>query len=277
MIIDYKPELIHERTAIICVSESLSDACTALTNSSDEDIDDFDVSIGSILSCLSNSHKLDYIRLVKNDNSKQKEIRKAYKGTFKNKHKNAISLYQSALDKNKIDGLKPHQFINGYLSKHCTITKAQAVKSKQIVGDIDESFFLVSSKLELQVGQRLYRGVSMNESELNEYIDAYKNKGTKKIDGYMSTSLSESIAKSFSALSYVNKLRANIGLADALTDLVIVLTNRKEGLSFIVPDAIRKPNRNQGQMELLLPRGLELKPTHFELTEFNAKIYADIV
>ncbi|WP_233081837.1 ADP-ribosyltransferase [Rheinheimera soli] len=276
MIIDYKPELIHEYTAIECVSEFLSDACTALIRTT-EDINDFDLPIGSILSCLSNSHKLDYIRLVKNAHSKQKQIIQAYRGTFHNKHKTAIAMYQSASEKNMIDGLKPHQFINRYLSNPGTLTSHQAAKSKILVSNIDDSFSLASSKLNLQVGQRLYRGVSMNEAGLNEYIDAYENQRTLKIDGYMSTSLSESIAKSFAALSYLGKLRADISSADDLTDFVIVLTNRREGLPFIVPDALRKPAYNQGQMEVLLSRGLELKPTHFELTEFNAKIYADIV
>lgn len=276
MIIDYKPELIHEYTAIECVSEFLSDACTALIRTT-EDINDFDLPIGSILSCLSNSHKLDYIRLVKNAHSKQKQIIQAYRGTFHKKHKTAIAMYQSASEKNMIDGLKPHQFINRYLSNPGTLTSHQAAESKILVSNIDDSFSLASSKLNLQVGQRLYRGVSMNEAGLNEYIDAYENQRTLKIDGYMSTSLSESIAKSFAALSYLGKLRADISSADDLTDFVIVLTNRREGLPFIVPDALRKPAHNQGQMEVLLSRGLELKPTHFELTEFNAKIYADIV
>jgi hypothetical protein len=276
MIIDYKPELIHEYTAIECVSEFLSDACTALVRTT-EDINDFDLPIGSILSCLSNSHKLDYIRLVKNAHSKQKQIIQAYRGTFHKKHKTAIAMYQSASEKNMIDGLKPHQFINRYLSNSGTLTSHQTAESKILVSNIDDSFSLASSKLNLQVGQRLYRGVSMNEAGLNEYIDAYENQRTLKIDGYMSTSLSESIAKSFAALSYLGKLRADISSADDLTDFVIVLTNRREGLPFIVPDALRKPAHNQGQMEVLLSRGLELKPTHFELTEFNAKIYADIV
>lgn len=276
MIIDYKPELIHEHTAIDCVSEFLSDACKALAKTT-KDINDFDLPIGSILSCLSSSHKLDYIRLVKNDHSKQKKIIQAYRGTFQTKHKTAISMYQSASGNNIIDGLKPHQFINGYLSNPSALTNAQAAKSKTAVSNIDDSFSLASSKLNLQVGQRLYRGVSMNEVGLNEYINAYDNQITVKIDGYMSTSLSESIAKSFAALSYLGKLRANISLASDLTDFVIVLTNRRESLPFIVPDALRKPAYNQGQMEVLLPSGLELKPTHFELTEFNAKIYADIV
>ncbi|EMQ2878609.1 hypothetical protein V9N52_003929 [Vibrio navarrensis] len=276
MIIDYKPELIHEHTAIGCVSEFLSDACKTLERTT-KDINDFDLPIGSILSCLSNSHKLDYIRLVKNDQSKQKQIMQAYRGTFKESHKTAIALYQSASDKNIIDGLKPHQFINGYLSNQSALTNAQITKSKTVINHIDDAFSLASSKLKLQVGQRLYRGVSINEAGLNEYIDAYENQRTLKIDGYMSTSLSESIAKSFAALSYLGKLRADISSADDLTDFVIVLTNRREGLPFIVPDALRKPAHNQGQMEVLLPRGLELKPTHFELTEFNAKIYADIV
>lgn len=69
MIIDYKPELIHEHTAIGCVSEFLHDACKKLATAT-KDINDFDLPIGSILQCLSNSHKLDYIRLVKNDDSK---------------------------------------------------------------------------------------------------------------------------------------------------------------------------------------------------------------
>lgn len=276
MIIDYKPELIHEHTAIGCVSEFLSDACKKLAQTT-EDINDFDLPIGSILSCLSNSHKLDYIRLVKNDQSKQKQIIQAYKGTFKRKHKEAIAKYQSASEKFIIDGLKPHQFINGYFSNQSALTNTQVTESETVIKNIDEAFSLASSKLSLQVGQRLYRGVSMNEAGLNEYIHAYDNQKSLKINGYMSTSLSESIAKSFSALSYLGKLRADISSAVDLTDFVIILTNRREDLPFIVPDALRKPAHNQGQMEVLLPHGLELKPTHFELTEFNAKIYADIV
>ncbi|ENM1124841.1 TPA: hypothetical protein NGR29_002817 [Vibrio parahaemolyticus] len=276
MIIDYKPELIHEHTAIGCVSEFLRDACKKLATTT-KDINDFDLPIGSILQCLSNSHKLDYIRLVKNDDSKHKKIIQSYRGTFKSRHRTAISTYQSASDKSLVDGLKPHQFINGYLSGASKLTPAQVTKSKTFINNLNESFDLASSKLQLQVGQRLYRGVSMSEADLSKYIEAYENQGTLTIDGYMSTSLSESIAKSFAALSYLGKLRADISLADDLIDFVIVLTNRRTNLPFIVPDALRKPAYNQGQMEVLLPCGLNVKPTHFELAEYNAKIYADIV
>ncbi|MCA2019239.1 ADP-ribosyltransferase, partial [Vibrio tritonius] len=229
------------------------------------------------LQCLANSHKLDYIRLVKHDNSKHKKIIQEYRGTFNRKHKNAIAAYQSASEKSMIDGLKPHQFINGYLNSPNQLTKAQTTKSQTLITNLDESFTLAATKLQLQVGQRLYRGVSMSEADLNEYIDAYENDTSLLIKGYMSTSLSESIAKSFAALSYLAKLRADISIADDLTDFVIVLTNRHNNLPFIVPDALRTPAHNQGQMEVLLPHGLNIKPTHFELTEFNAKIYVDIV
>ncbi|MCL1080067.1 hypothetical protein D5R81_18750 [Parashewanella spongiae] len=278
MIIDYKTELIHEHTAINCVSEFLAEACNALESStSSKDIEDFDLPIGVILQCIANSHKLDYIRLAKNSRSKQYQIIKEFDGAFKPRHQKAVALYQSASRDKIIDGLKPHQYIHQYLLNSQEVTSAQTQSAQIVVKHLDEAFDISKQYLSLSKGQRLYRGVSISEKELQKYIDSSEGGQPFVNTNYMSTSLSESIAKAFSALSYLGKLRIEPDVANDLTDIVLVLTNRKEELPFIVPDALKKVNHNQGQMEVLLPRDIQLLPTHFEFDEFNAKIYADIV
>ncbi|WP_336511801.1 ADP-ribosyltransferase, partial [Vibrio anguillarum] len=114
----------------------------------------------------------------------------------------------------------------------------------------------------------------MTEAQLQEFFDAADTGTPLTHKNYMSTSLSESIAKAFSALSYLGKLRENPDDASTLAAVVIELTNRRNDLEFILPDALKLVNHNQGQMEVLLPRNIKILPTHFELDEFNAKIYA---
>lgn len=278
MIIDYKTELIHEHTAIACVSEFLLDACTILeTKSEKEELEDFDLPIGVILQCIANSHKLDFIRLAKQDGSKQQKIINALKAVLSSRHVRAVALYQSASRDMIIDELKPHQYIHKYLIDNTSTTEEQTKSARKTVKNLDEAFALSKQALTLKTGQRLYRGISISEAQLQEFVDASESGTPLTHKNYLSTSLSESIAKAFSALSYLGKLRENPDNASTLTDIVIELTNRRNDLEFILPDALKPVNRNQGQMEVLLPRDIKILPTHFELDEFNAKIYADIV
>ncbi|EID4380374.1 hypothetical protein LBY39_002081 [Vibrio parahaemolyticus] len=278
MIIDYKTELIHEHTAIACVSEFLLDACMILeTKDKKEELEGFDLPIGVILQCIANSHKLDFIRLAKQDGSKQQRIINLLKTILEPRHTRAVTLYQSASKKKIIDKLKPHQYIHKYLSDNTSTTQQQSKMAQKTVKDLDEAFSLSKQNLTLKTGQRLYRGVSITEAELQEFFDAADSGTPLTHKNYMSTSLSESIAKAFSALSYLGKLRENPDDASTLTALVIELTNRRNDLEFILPDALKLVNHNQGQMEVLLPRDIKILPTHFEIDEFNAKIYADIV
>ncbi|MBF4360062.1 ADP-ribosyltransferase, partial [Vibrio anguillarum] len=149
--------------------------------------------------------------------------------------------------------------------------------AQKTVRHLAEAFSLTKQDLTLKIGQRLYRGVSITEAQLQEFFDAADTGTPLTHKNYMSTSLSESIAKAFSALSYLGKLRENPDDASTLAAVVIELTNRRNDLEFILPDALKLVNHNQGQMEVLLPRNIKILPTHFELDEFNAKIYADIV
>lgn len=278
MIIDYKTELIHEHTAIACVSEFLLDACTILeTKSEKEELEDFDLPIGVILQCIANSHKLDFIRLAKQDGSKQQKIINELKAVLSSRHIKAVALYQSASRDKIIDELKPHQYIHKYLSDNTSTTQEQTKIAQKTIKNLDEAFALSKKTLTLKTGQRLYRGISISEAQLQQFFDASENGTPLTHKNYLSTSLSESIAKAFSALSYLGKLRENPDNAGTLTDIVIELTNRRNDLEFILPDALKPVNRNQGQMEVLLPRDVKILPTHFELDEFNAKIYADIV
>ncbi|EGQ8079845.1 hypothetical protein G5G45_004283 [Vibrio vulnificus] len=278
MIIDYKTELIHEHTAIACVSEFLIDACMILeTKDKKEELEDFDLPIGVILQCIANSHKLDFIRLAKQDGSKQQRIINILKAILKPRHTKAVALYQSASKDKIIDELKPHQYIHKYLTDNTSTTHEQTVIAQKTVRHLDEAFSLTKQDLTLKIGQRLYRGVSITEAQLQEFFDAADTGTPLTHKNYMSTSLSESIAKAFSALSYLGKLRENPDDASTLAAVVIELTNRRNDLEFILPDALKLVNHNQGQMEVLLPRNIKILPTHFELDEFNAKIYADIV
>lgn len=278
MIIDYKTELIHEHTAIACVSEFLLDACTILeTKNKKEELEDFDLPIGVILQCIANSHKLDFIRLAKQDKSKQQKIINILKGILQPRHSKAVALYQSASKEKIIDELKPHQYIHKYLIDNTSTTQKQTNSAKKTIKNLDEAFSLSKQDLTLKTGQRLYRGISISEAQLQDFFIAADTNTPLTHKNYMSTSLSESIAKAFSALSYLGKLRENPDEASTLTDLVIELTNRRNDLEFILPDALKPVNYNQGQMEILLPRDIKILPTHFELDEFSAKIYADIV
>lgn len=276
MIFDFKPRLIHEHTAIDLVSKCIASSCENLINSK-EDINDFDLPVSSVVSCLASSHKLDYMTLIKEEDRKRSEIMKVYKSELTESQCKAINLYQSANRQDKIFGLKPYQCINTYLENPDELNNKQKDKAEELDKDLQEAFDKVKNKMNLKIGQRLYRGVTVNKEELMRYSDAFEADSYVVKESYLSTSLSESIAASFSALTYVNKLRQDINKADDLSNLVFVITNRKRGLPFIVPDALRKPNNNQGQMEILLPKNLKLKPTHFELEDFNAKVYMDIV
>lgn len=277
LIIEYKNELIHEHTAISCIKEFLFAACDTLESGTTvSEIKDFDLPIGVILQSIANAHKLDHIRLTKNKLSKQFQILKISNKVFKKRHKDAVALYQTADPNKSIDGIKPHQFIHDFLVNSKSSTPKQSQIAQQVVKNLDEAFELCNVELHLSVGQRLYRGMSLTESDIEEMIDASERQTPIKHQNYMSTSLSESVAKVFSAISYLGNLQKNPDGIE-MTDVVLVLTNRRKNLAFIMPDALRKPNYNQGQMEILLPRNLQILPTHFELNEFDAKIYVDIL
>ena len=276
MIIEYKNELIHEHTAISCIKEFLFAACETLASGKTlSDLQDFDLPIGVILQSISNSHKLDYMRLAKNEESKQFQILSISNTIFKDHHKDAVSLYQTADAKKMIDGFKPHQYIHEFLLNPKSTTPNQTQKAQQVVRNLDEAFERSEYELNLSIGQRLYRGISLSELDVEKMIEACDSHIPIKHENYMSTSLSESVAKAFSAISYLGKLQKSPDIE--MTDVVVVLTNRRNKLPFIMPDALRKPNYNQGQMEILLPRNTHILPTHFELNEFDAKIYMDIL
>lgn len=173
MIIDYKTELIHEHTAIACVSEFLLDACMTLeTKDKKEELEDFDLPIGVILQCIANSHKLDFIRLAKQDGSKQQRIINILKAILKPRHTKAVALYQSASKEKIIDELKPHQYIHKYLTDNTSTTHEQTEMAQKTVKHLDEAFSLSKQDLTLKTGQRLYRGVSITEAQLQEFFDS---------------------------------------------------------------------------------------------------------
>ncbi|CAM4263001.1 ADP-ribosyltransferase [Pseudoalteromonas maricaloris] len=289
MLFDYKPNLIHEHTAINTVADSLEEACENLINNNDKKyINDFDVNIGTVVSCLSSSHKLDYVRAIKNKDGQRLKINAVYKRVLKKEHKDAIQQYQSARSvkqdkrdkqnkQDKEESWRPYQIINYYLTSPGKLSSEQKEEGKIAAENLANAFDLVKSETTLKVGQRLYRGLTLTREELDKYIEAEEKDQPLKVKQFQSTSLSESIAQSFAALSYVKKLRNDIKVADNLVNLVLVMTNRRKELPFLIPDILRKPHHNQGQMEILLPNGLELRPTHFELKNFRARIYVDIV
>ncbi|MCZ4337670.1 ADP-ribosyltransferase [Shewanella colwelliana] len=280
MIIDYKNDLLNESAALDMVDRAFMDGISELNSSSTESqARSFDQHLSNALSCIAASHKVEYANLSLPNGKRRPviEIRKKSEHLFTKDEKAAMYLYQSANDNSKIDGLKPHQFINRYLHKSGALTDKQINSAKSAIRGLDSAFNNARSQYSLKVGQRLYRGLCLSPDELLNYIDAEEKGVTIAQTGYMSTSLSESIARTFAAWSWVKQFRSDPSRFIYLIEVVFVLTNRVEGLPLLQPDVLRKVNRNQGQLEVLLPRLLHLRPTYFESNGQSARIYADIV
>lgn len=273
MIIDYRNEILHEHSAINSVRFSYQ----RFLDSRDQPEDTYIAPLNAILSCIAGSHKLDYIRLCCDKSSKQSIIYLKYASCFNDKERNAIAMYQSADRNHSVDGLKPHKIINMYLNKE-TLNHKQTQNATEWTRNLRSSFTSSSTCCVLQVGQRLFRGVTLNQDEFNQYVDAQRDGTSIKLNGFSSTSLSESVATSFATLSHANRLQdLDKEATKPHLPVVIELTNRYSGLPFLMPDALRKPERSQGQMEILLPEGLTLQPTYIDLSVQPVKIYADIV
>ncbi|WP_421185426.1 ADP-ribosyltransferase [Aeromonas hydrophila] len=277
MIIDYRNEILHEHSAINSVRFSYQ----RFLVSRDQPEDTYIAPLNAIMSCIAGSHKLDYIRLCCDSKSKQSIICSQYALYFdvesKKKERIAIAMYQSANIKDSVDDLKPHKIINMFLNNE-TLTQNQTVKAQEWVNGLRNSFTISSECGMLQVGQRLFRGITLNEVDFQHYVHAQRDSTSIKQNGFSSTSLSESVATSFATLSHANRLQdLDKERENPHVPVVLELTNRTSGLPFLMPDAFRKPEKSQGQMEILLPEGLSWKPTYIDLSVQPAKIYADIV
>lgn len=286
MIIDYKNELLHQHTAIsaICFAHEqfLSNiiGCEEFEEDNKSETSYF-APLNAILSCIAGSHKLDHIRLCCDLESKQSRIYKEYLRIFnkQDKVKESVAMYQSAKNENSVDKMKPYQIINSFLSE-LKLTSAQKAKAQEWHQGLSNAFDLSKTTLSLKKGQRLYKGVSLTSENLNKYFSAMENDIFVEVETYYSTSLSESIALAFAFLSDSKRIGGNLNAEadeDVYVPVVIELTNRDNGLPFIMPDAIRKPEHSQGQMEILLPPGLKLQPTHIDSDGRYVKIYADIL
>lgn len=292
MIIDYKNELLHQHSAISAVSFAHKQFIENITADVDKDETEevdgnqpveksYFAPLGAILSCIAGSHKLDHIRLCCDPDSKQSKIVRIYSDIFDENEeaRKSVAKYQSANQKEAIDNLKPYQIINSFMSGE-TLNIKQITKAKEWVEGIETAFKLTKSALSLKKGQRLYKGVSFNPEQLNDYISALENGTTVNVNHFYSTSLSESIALAFSVLSDSKRLESvtkHEGKDDPYLPVVLELTNRIAELPFIMPDAIRMPERSQGQMEILLQAGIKLQPTHIDTEGSYVKIYADIL
>ena len=281
MIIDYKNELLHEFSAINSVRNSYLQFRQVLECSDDAEDEHYIAPLNAILSCIAGSHKLDHIRLCCEESSKHSMVYAAYSEVFtEDKQKDereAIAKYQSASKYDKVGGLKPHQIINSYLNGD-KLKAAQDRHGKRWVAGLRKAFEIASSVYTLQVGQRLFRGITATQTDMAAYVTAKGTNTTLTLNGFASTSLSESVATAFATLSYANRLK-NLEQEelDPHIPAVLELTNRCSDLPFLMPDALRKPERSQGQMEILLPEDIVLLPTYVDFTVQPVKIYADIL
>lgn len=279
MIIDYKNELIHQHTALKTIIFSFKRFIENLNefNSEIEDGAGYLSTIQTILGCIASSHKLDHIRLCCDEKSKQNFLNDSYGLLISGKLKESVSVYQTAHKSSMVDGLKPYQIING-ISSGIALTETQNKKGTAWVKGIQDAFYVIGQKVNLQVGQRLYRGATLSKTQLNDFRAAITNGQKKDLSGFISTSLSESIALCFAILSYVRWLEnTDIEIDNPHIPVVFELTNRKESLNFLMPDALRLPHRSQGQMEVLLQGTTQIKPTYIDYQEGFIKIYADIL
>ncbi|MFV7771670.1 ADP-ribosyltransferase [Shewanella marisflavi] len=281
MIIDYKSDLLNESAALNMVDRAFMDGISELKISSTESQSrSFDQHLSNALSCIAASHKVEYANLAMPKNGKRRpvfEIREKSEKIFSDDEKSAISDYQSAAERSKIEGLKPHQYINRCLYKTGSLSAKQRKSALSAIHSLDSAFNKARTQYSLKVGQRLYRGLCLSPEEILSYINAEAEGATIPQPGYLSTSLSESIARTFAAWAWVKQFRNDPSRFNDFVEVVFVLTNRVSGQSFLQPDVLRLVNRNQGQLEVLLPRRLHLKPTYFESHNQSARIYADIV
>ncbi|WP_063668807.1 ADP-ribosyltransferase [Aliivibrio fischeri] len=281
MIIDYKNELLHEFSAINSVRNSYQQFLIGLETLEGKSNDQYIAPLNAILSCIAGSHKLDHIRLCCEEDSKHSKIFSEYEKCFDEEkqkdEREAISKYQSASKYDKVDGLKPHQLINMHLNGESLKVKQRNRAVKWING-LRSGFEVSSGSCTLQVGQRLFRGVTLNQEHFGGYVSAKENGTPMSLNGFASTSLSESVATAFATLSHANRLQyLEKEEENPHIPAVLELTNRYSNLPFLMPDALRKPERSQGQMEVLLPEGVSLQPTYIDFSVKPVKIYADIL
>lgn len=275
MIIDYKNELLHQVTAIRMVVFAYHQFISNLHQRRKN----YYAPLSAIMSCIAGSHKLDYIRFCCDSGSCYTTINQFYRKAFSHKEelRRAIASYQSASRRETMGGCKPYQLINAWM-KGQMITPQQEVRAKQWVQGLKAAFRVASSRCTLQPGQRLYRGESITTEMLLNFQQAIENKSTITRQGFTSTSLSECIALSFAMLMDAGNV--NVSGSEKHRPhipVVFVLINRHRNLPFLMPDALRKPEHCQGQMEILLEHGLTIMPTHVDLNDQYAKVYADIL
>ncbi|USD65811.1 ADP-ribosyltransferase [Vibrio sp. SCSIO 43136] len=246
--------------------------------------------MSSVLSCISGAHKLDHICLYAQNDSNYASVMRELAGIFdlpaNATSKRSINKYQSADRRDKVDKKKPHEIINRYLREQ-HLTSSQTKHGKLWVSGIRNAFQVASVASSLKIGQRLYRGLTLSEFEVEEIIGNLKTSTvisglhvgpSVPTQGFLSTSLSESVATAFATLSYSLHLgHSHKKQVTPRIPVVLELTNRQNNLPFIMPDALRDPHNNQGQMEVLLPEGIQIYFTHFDLSVRPVKIYADIV
>lgn len=277
MIIDYKNELLHQLTAIKSIVFAYEQyKINIFRGCLDDKI--YCAPLTSIISCIAGSHKLDYIRLCCDSHSRQSKIYNSYQRELKDHDliRAAVAKYQSASQSDRVDGMKPYQIINA-LARNSTLNLRQLQQGRQWGAGIKKGFQKLSQQYGLQVGQRLYRGVSITSNQLNQYQQAIATRKELASEGFISTTLSESIALAFSVLSDSKRFeKISLEANQPHLPAVIELTNRQDNLPFIVPDALRKPQHNQGQMEILLEDGIKIQPTYIDSGGRYVKIYADI-
>lgn len=272
---------MHEFSAINSVRYSYQQFLDGLETSEDKSNDQYIAPLNAILSCIAGSHKLDHIRLCCEEGSKHSTIFLKYEKCFdelnQKDEREAIAMYQSASKHDKVNGLKPHQIINMHLNSE-TLQAKQKTKAEKWINGLRSGFAISSATCTLQVGQRLFRGVTLNKEQFGEYVLAQDSCVPLELNGFASTSLSESVATAFATLSYANRLQfLEKEEENPHIPVVLELTNRYSNLPFLMPDALRKPERSQGQMEVLLPEGVALQPTYIDLSVRPVKIYADIL
>lgn len=279
MIIEYTHELLHKHTAINAIITSYDAFKRHLLIASAERCASYYSQMNAILACVCGAHKFDYIRLCSDNRSRYSEIQRDYTTLFSDEEqlRAAIAKYQSANPRDMIDKLKPCKIINRVMSGK-PLTRQQTQRGTQWCSDLTRAFVTAAERHRLQPGQRLFRGITLPRQKIDNLRSALKSKIHENYLGFTSTSLSECVALSFAVIADSTHLTLS-GDGDLQSHLpvVIELTNRRQDLPFLMPDAIRKPERNQGQLEILLDNSLSLKPTWIEAEQYYVKVFADIV
>jgi len=282
LIIDYKNELLHEHTALQAILFAYGQYKMNIQKDEADEGEGYYAPLNAILSCIAGSHKLDHIRLCCDETSNHFLLFESYRADFLkgDARSAAVAKYQTARREDQIDGMKPYQIINAYLARK-SLTLSQNFKANLWLKRINEAFEVASKRYCLQVGQRLFRGVTLTEKELAVYQQALAKGEKIRSEGFASTSLSESIALAFAVFSDTRHLENHSELEveenEPHVPVVFELTNRYKNLPFLMPDALRRPERSQGQMEVLLPHGIWFQPTYIDFKDKLIKIYADLV